>query len=529
MNTHRLSLSAPIRAQAGLWLGSAPKTQAGEPPITPPNAAQTRRIVRASAALAVAVLPGCAVGPNYTKPATPTPPRFTEQALPAATDQALAQGADVDGAWWRAFRSPKLTALVDLALRQNPSLEAAQQTLHQAQEVTLAQEGSFLPSLSGQLSRQRLRESGAQLGVPGITEQFSLYSAQLNVSYTFDVWGLNRRSVQSDEARAAYQRFELEAAANMLAANTASAVINAAALAAEIRAEQALVAAEQRLLATVQSQFQLGAATGTDVATQESQLAQTQALVVPLQTQLAQTRDQISAYIGRVPAEAELPEFALQDFTLPGTLPVSLPSSLVAQRPDIRAAEAQLQQATADLGVAIANRLPQITLTGSLGSSPASFYQLFTPGTGAYALTNQLLAPIFSGGALLHQQRAAAAALKSAAASYKNVVVTAFQNVADVLTQVVADRSALTANENAERAAARSLSLAETQYQAGSVAYLTVLTSQSQYQSAVINLIRAQAARYTDSVALFTALGGGWWNRTLVQPAPPSLVKSLLP
>ncbi len=485
--------------------------------------------MRASAALAVAVLPGCAVGPNYTKPATPTPPRFTEQALPAATDQALAQGADVDGAWWRAFRSPKLTALVDLALRQNPSLEAAQQTLHQAQEVTLAQEGSFLPSLSGQLSRQRLRESGAQLGVPGITEQFSLYSAQLNVSYTFDVWGLNRRSVQSDEARAAYQRFELEAAANMLAANTASAVINAAALAAEIRAEQALVAAEQRLLATVQSQFQLGAATGTDVATQESQLAQTQALVVPLQTQLAQTRDQISAYIGRVPAEAELPEFALQDFTLPGTLPVSLPSSLVAQRPDIRAAEAQLQQATADLGVAIANRLPQITLTGSLGSSPASFYQLFTPGTGAYALTNQLLAPIFSGGALLHQQRAAAAALKSAAASYKNVVVTAFQNVADVLTQVVDDRSALTANENAERAAARSLSLAETQYQAGSVAYLTVLTSQSQYQSAVINLIRAQAARYTDSVALFTALGGGWWNRTLVQPAPPSLVKSLLP
>ncbi len=485
--------------------------------------------MRASAALAVAVLPGCVVGPDYTKPPTPTPPRFTEQKLQAATDQALAEGADVDGAWWRAFRSPKLTALVELALRQNPSLEAAQQTLHQAQEVTLAQEGSFLPSLSGQLSRQRLRESGAQLGVPGITEQFSLYSAQLNVSYTFDVWGLNRRSVQSDQAKAAYQRFELEAAANMLAANTASAVINAAALAAEIRAEQALVTAEQHLLATVQSQFQLGAATGTDVATQESQLAQTQALVVPLQIQLTQTRDQISAYIGRVPAEAELPEFSLQDFTLPAILPVSLPSSLVAQRPDIRAAEAQLQQATADLGVAIANRLPQITLTGSLGSSPASFYQLFTPGTGAYTLTNQLLAPVFSGGTLLHQQRAAAAALKSAAASYKNVVVTAFQNVADVLTQVVQDRSALTANENAERAAARSLSLAETQYQAGSVAYLTVLTSQSQYQSAVINLIRAEAARYTDSVALFTALGGGWWNRSLVQPPPPGLVKSLLP
>lgn len=492
-------------------------------------AAHAARAIRVSAGLAVTMLPGCVVGPDYTRPSTPTPPRFTEQKLPAATDQALAQGADVDGAWWRRFRSAKLTALVELALRANPSLEAAQQTLHQAQEVTLAQEGNFLPSLSGQLSRTRQRESGAQLGFAGAGEQFSLYSAQLNVSYNFDVWGLNRRSVQSDQARAAYQRFELEAAANMLASNTASALITAAALAAEIRAEQALVAAEQHLLATVQSQFQLGAATGTDVATQESQLAQTQALVVPLQVQLAQTRDQISAYIGRVPAEADLPDFSLEALTLPATLPVSLPSALVAQRPDIRAAEAQLQQATADLGVAIANRLPQITLTGSLGSSPASFYQLFTPGTGAYALTNQLLQPIFSGGALLHQQRAAAAALKSAEASYRNVVVTAFQNVADVLTQVVADRRALTANEDAERAAARSLSLAETQYSAGSVAYLTVLTSQSQYQSAVINLIRAQAARYTDSVALFTALGGGWWNRTLVQPPPPGLVKSLLP
>jgi NodT family efflux transporter outer membrane factor (OMF) lipoprotein len=486
----------------------------------------------------VAILTGCVVGPDYTKPATPAPPRFTEQALPAATgaaaaragaDQTLAQGFDVDGAWWRSFRSPKLTALVELALRQNPSLEAAQQTLHQAQEVTLAQEGGFLPSITGQLSRQRMRESGAELGFPGASEQFSLYSAQLNVSYTFDVWGLNRRQVQSDVAKASYQRFELEGAANMLASNTAAAIITAAALAAEIRAEQALVAAEQRLLATVQSQFELGAATGTDVATQQSQLAQTQALVVPLQTQLAQTRDQIAAYIGRVPAEAELPAFSLDELTLPAMLPVSLPSSLVSQRPDIRAAEAQLQQATADLGVAIANRLPQITLTGSLGSSPASFYQLFTPGTGAYTLTNQLLQPIFSGGTLLHQQRAAAAALKSAAASYRNVVITAFQNVADVLTQVVQDRRALTANEDAERAAARSLSLAQTQYGAGSVSYLTVLASQSQYQSAVINLIRAQAARYTDSVALFTALGGGWWNRTIVQPPPPGLMKSLLP
>ena len=498
--------------------------------------------------LALATLSGCVVGPNYVRPPTPAPARFTERpllgqtgaaAVPAhdtqavkkgaTADQRLAEGADVDGAWWRLFRSPRLTALVEQALRQNPSLAAAQQTLHQAQEATLAQDGAFLPSISGQLSRQRIKESGAELGEPGFSEQFSLYSAQLNVSYTFDVWGLNRRSVQSDEAKAAYQRFQFEGAANMLAANTATAIINAASLAAQIRAEEALVAAEQRLLGVVQSQFQLGAATGTDVATQQAQLAQTEALVVPLQTQLAQARDQIAAYLGRVPADAGLPDFSLDDLTLPADLPVSLPSSLASQRPDIRAAEAQLQQATADLGVAIANRLPQITLTGFLGSEPASFYQLFTPGSGAFTLTNQLLQPIFEGGTLLHQQRAAKAALLGASASYQNVVVGAFQNVADVLTAVVQDRRALVVNQAGERAAARSLSLAETQYQAGSVAYLTVLTSQSQYQNAAISLIRAEAARYTDSVALFTALGGGWWNRNLVQPAPSGLLKSLLP
>ena len=488
--------------------------------------------------LAVASLPGCVVGPNYVRPVTPAPARFTERPLPsstgtakaqAGTEQQFAQGADVAGAWWRGFHAPALTALVELALRHNPSLEAAQQTLHQAQETTLAQEGNLFPAVSGQLSRQRIKESGADLGVPGLSETFSLYSAQLNVSYTFDIWGGTRRSVQADQATAAYQRFQFEGAANMLAANTATAIINAASLAAQIRAEEALVKAEQRLLTTVQSQFELGAATGTDVATQQAQVAQTEALVVPLETQLAQTRDQIAAYTGYVPAEADLPDFSLDALTLPAELPVSVPSSLASQRPDIRAAEAQLQQATANLGVAIANRLPQVTLTGFLGSQPASFYQLFTPGSGAFTLTNQLLQPLFSGGMLLHQQRAASAALKAAAATYRNVVVTAFQNVADVLTAVVQDRRALEVNQAAERAAARSLSLAQTQYAAGSVAYLTVLTSQTQYQNAVINLIRAEAARYTDSVALFTALGGGWWNRNLVQPAPAGVFKSLLP
>jgi NodT family efflux transporter outer membrane factor (OMF) lipoprotein len=335
--------------------------------------------------------------------------------------------------------------------------------------------------------------------------------------------------VEADAAQAEYQRSELEGAITMLAANTANAAINAAALQAEVVAEQQLVNAERDLLKVVHEQFELGGATGTDVATQEAQLANTEALVVPLQTQLAQARDQLAAYLGRVPSQAEIPAITLEELTLPRNLPVSLPSQLVAQRPDIRASAAQLHAATAQVGIAVANRLPQLTLSAFVGSAPSQLGDLFTPGNGFWSLTNQLAGPLFQGGTLLHQQRTAVAAMKAAASNYQSTVIAAFQNVADVLTALEQDALALAANQDAERAAARSLSLAQLQYRAGGVAYLTVLTAQTQYQNAVINLIRARAARLSDTVALFTALGGGWWNRNDVAPPPESLIRSLLP
>jgi NodT family efflux transporter outer membrane factor (OMF) lipoprotein len=426
-------------------------------------------------------------------------------------------GADIPGAWWARFNAPKLDALVAEALRRNPSLEAAAAALRAAQENTLAQEGSWLPSVNGQFNRTReelgFGQAGSAPSVVGFPETFSVYDAQINVSYTFDVWGQNLRSVRADQAAAAAQRFALEGAVNMLAANTVTTAITAASLNAQIEAEQALVDAERQLLKTVRSQFELGGATGTDVATQEAQLGNTEALVVPLQTALVQARDQLAAYIGRVPADAAIPSLTLDELTLPAELPVSLPSRLVDQRPDIRNAEAQLQQATEAIGIAVANRLPQFTLQGSLGTAPARIGDLFTPGNGVMSILTQALAPIFEGGTLLHKQRQAIASAQQAAASYRNTVITAFQNVADVLTALAGDARALQANAFAERAAARSLALARLQYGAGGVAYLTVLTAQTQYQNAVINLIRAQAARYTDTVALFVALGGGWWNR----------------
>ncbi len=492
-------------------------------------------------AAAGSVLAGCAVGPNYRQPAPPAADRFTEAALPGSTggvaaragaNQVFEPGGDVPGDWWSLFHSPALTRLVTAAIRQNPTLEATAETLRQAQENTIAQQGAFFPTVSAQLTRTREKVSGAEAGLVGpqaVSESFGFYQGQLNISYTFDVWGQVRRTVEASAAAAQVQRFQLEGATNMLAANTATAAINAASLRAQIAAEQDLVDAEQHLLTTVRSQFQLGGATGTDVATQEAQLANTQALVVPLQTQLQQARDQLADYLGRVPEDADLPSLRLEDLKLPGALPVSVPSRLVDQRPDIRAAAEQLHQATAQVGVAIANRLPQFTLQGALGSAPAKIGDLFTPGNGIYTIITQALAPVFEGGTLLHQQRAAYAAARSAAANYRAVVVGAFQNVADVLTALEGDARALAANEAAEQASARSLSLARLQYGAGGVAYLTVLTSQTQYQNAVIGLIRAQAARYTDTVALYVALGGGWWHRDDLPPAPEKLLRSLLP
>jgi NodT family efflux transporter outer membrane factor (OMF) lipoprotein len=489
-------------------------------------------------------LAGCAVGPDFTPPAAPKLARYTAQSLPDATAapgakdgeaQKFLTGRDVAGQWWGLFRSPRLTGLVATALARNPSLEAARETLRQAQETTLAAAGAFFPQVTAQGSRARQKFSPAESGLSPATRgtpsipPFTVYTAQVSVSYTFDIWGQTRRTVEADAAQAEAQRFQLEGAANMLAANTATAAINAAALEAEIDAEEKLVAAEQRLLTTVKRQFDLGGATGTDVATQETQLANTQALVVPLQIQLAQTRDQLAAYLGRAPSEADIPPIALDELTLPGELPVSLPSALVAQRPDIRAASAQLHAATAQVGVAEANRLPQITLSAFAGSAPAQFADLFTPGNGIWSLTNQIATPIFEGGTLLHQQRAAEAAMRASAASYRNVVIGAFQNVADVLTALAQDASALQANDTAARAAARSLSLAQLQYGAGGVAYPIVLQAQTQYQTAVINLIKARAARYTDTVALFAALGGGWWNRGETAPPPEGLLRSLLP
>ncbi len=475
-------------------------------------------------------LSGCAVGPDFHRPTAPLR-RYTGTPihLGARTGQSLAPGGDIPGQWWEAFGSPAITALVRAALRRNPTVAAAQATLRQARELRQEQEGTLLPFVSGSVLRSRGETPGVLSGVPGSDYTQTYYGAQLSLSYTFDIWGGLRRAVEEASARADYERFELEATDLALTADVALSAIQAASLSDQITVQRELIGFERRQLTTVRRQFELGGATGTDVATQEAQVATARTVLVPLETALAQTRDQLAAYLGAAPSEVAIPSFSLDDITLPATLPVSVPAALLDQRPDIRAAEAVLHQQTAGLGVAIANRLPNVTLTASVGSDAADTHQLFSPGNGLWSLVNQAVQPIFDAGQLLHAQRAQRAAVDNAAELWRNTVVAAFQNVADVLVALQNDQAALAASRDEQRAAERSLSLASLQYKLGGVSYLSVLTAQQSTQNAILSLLRARAARYTDTVALFQALGGGWWHRHDLPPPAPALLSSPFP
>ena len=509
--------------------------------ITPAGAARVfvRRIGMQACLAGCAVwLAGCAVGPDFRRPETRSIPGYTETPLPAATEsqpargvvsQRFVPGRDIPGEWWQLFRSPVITSLVERALRQNPNVEAAQAALRQAQEQRLQQEGQLLPAISGTVLRNRSETPGVLSGAPGFDFTQSYYGAQLSLSYTLDIWGGLRRAVEQTAARVEFERFQLEATDLALAAAVATDAVQAAALADQIKVQRDLIGFETRQLETVRRQFELGGATGTDVATQEAQVATARTVLVPLQTQLAQTRNQLAAYLGQAPSELRIPAISLDDITLPGELPVSVPAALLDQRPDIRQAEATLHQQSAALGVAIAQRLPNVTLTAQVGSYAADTHQLFSPGNGLWSLVNQAVQPVFDAGQLLHAQRAQRAALDNAAALWRYTVVTAFQNVADVLVALQNDEVGLAASLDAQQASERSLSLASLQYRLGGISYLSVLTAQQSTQNAILSLLRARAARYTDSIALYQALGGGWWHRDDLPPPPPGLLSSPLP
>jgi NodT family efflux transporter outer membrane factor (OMF) lipoprotein len=469
------------------------------------------------------LMTGCAVGPDFHRPAAPDVKGYTPQPLAkqtAAADtaggqaQQFLEGHDIPGQWWTLFHSEPLNALVEQALKANPDIEAAQAALRQAQENVYAAEGTLSPSINANGSGERQKNSGAQFGNPNNPGSlFTLYNASVNVSYGLDIFGLARRALESIEAQAEFQRYQLEAAYLTLTSNVVTTAVQEASLRGQIAATQEIIKVEAEQLDVLQQQFDAGAIARTNVLAQQVTLAQTQANLPPLEKQLALIRNQLTALAGNFPSQDLGTTFDLASLQLPQELPVSLPSRLVEQRPDIRAAEAQLHQASAQIGVATANMFPQFTLSGSIGSVAVRAGDLFSSGTGVWSLGANLAQPLFHGGTLIHQRRAAVAAYDEAAAKYRSTLLAAFQNVADALRALQSDADALRAQSIAAQAASDSLNIAREQYKNGAISYLSLLNAQQAYQQTRVSLVQAQANRYADTAALFQALGGGWWHR----------------
>ena len=469
------------------------------------------------------LLSACAVGPDYHMPAAPAADDYSVVATPTATATAHGPGGnaqrfvrdmDIPGQWWNLFHSQPLSDLVDDALKHNPDTAAAQQALLQAVENVRAQRGAYVPQVSASIGSTR-QNTGQVLssGIASNSTIYTLTTAQLSISYVPDLWGANRRQVESLVAQADAQRFQLEATYLTLTSNLVNAAVLEASLRAQIAATQEMIGDQSRILSTNKKQLALGDVSESDIAAQEATLEQTRAGLPLLQKQLALQRDLLATLSGRTPDQEVPASFTLDNLQLPQDLPLSLPARLVEQRPDVRMADAQLHAACAQVGVAFAARLPNIDITANGGSATDQMHTLFGSGTGFWNIGAAVTSPLFDGGTLKHRQRAAEAAYKEAAEQYRSTVLSALQNVADSLHALQFDADAMAAAVRAEQAAGHSYAIAQKQHALGDISMVALLNAEVAYRQAELGLIQARAARYADTVALFQALGGGWWNR----------------
>jgi NodT family efflux transporter outer membrane factor (OMF) lipoprotein len=504
-----------------------------------------RSIPAAVLVAAAALASSCAVGPRWHKPEAPVSAGYAPTSLPETSSSAAVHGGeaqlyiagrDIPFEWWELFESEALNSLIEKAFKANPTIAAAQAALAQAQELVYAQRGFYFPSVGATYQAERHKIAGnltndqapgvqgngdnltAPLQTPGVPPYttplyYNFQTAELTVGFVPDVFGGNRRQVESLAAQAEAQRFALEATYITLASNVVAAAIQEASLRAQVKAAQEIIEADEKSLKILRDQFRLGQAMRIDVAAQETALAQAKATLPPLQLEFEETRDLIRSLVGNLPND-DVPEtFELDALKLPPEMPVSLPSKIIEQRPDVRAAEAQLHAANAEVGVAVAAMLPQFSITGSYGGNADQFSWMFRHGGPFWNLVGDVTQPLFQGGTLLHRKRAAQQALKQAAAQYQSAVITAYQNVADTLHASLSDADALAAQVDAESAAKVTYDLTRRQMDTGYVNYLTLLSAETAYQQALLSRVQAQATRYGDAVALFQALGGGWWNR----------------
>ena len=454
---------------------------------------------KAATLILASLLAGCAVGPNYRTPPLAANDGYAVPSMAAAAgDDAETQqfvlGQATPHAWWTALGSPILDDLVRQALAQSPSLRAQQATLRAAKDALRAAQGGLLPTVSVGANRTWERYSS----IPGAAGSvYSVTTAQVNVGYTLDLFGGQRRAVEGVRAQLDYARYEEIAAANTLSAEVVTTAIQRAALRDQIAATKEMIAADNQKLSLIQDQVVAGSVGRSDLLAVKSHEESLQTTLAWLEQDLDTARHLLAILIGRSPGEAADTDLRLADLTLPRDLPVSLPASLVAQRPDVRARSALLHQASAQIGVADANMLPQLNLSGDYASN-------------LWSVTAAAWQPVFMGGALRAQRKQALDAFESARDDYRATVLTAFQNVADVLTALQHDQVAAQSARAALNDAQGQLDLAKMRYAAGTVSVTNLLAQTQQYQQASIASIQAYTSRYADTVALFQALGGGW-------------------
>lgn len=484
-----------------------------------PRMALTGRVL--GAGVMGLVLASCAVGPNFYGPPEADVTGYVRGELaspqasagsPRVPPQRFATGAEISQRWWNAFHSQPLDDLVRISVEQSPSLQAAEAAIKVAQFNALAQRGLYFPQIGVNYTPSDQQLSNMVRSDPTIHPQqrYSLQTAQLTISFVPDIWGQNFRSVESLDAVTEQQYFELEAAYLTLTTQVVAAAIQEASLRSQIDATRRIIKIERDILEILRNQFSAGQAAQVDVLTQEAALAQVEQTLPPLEKALAVQRNLLTALAGQFSADEILQKFELRNLRLPTNLPVSLPSTLVRQRPDVRAAEANMHSASALVGVAVAARLPNITLSANPGTSAVNFAQMFTPGTMFYTVAASATHTVFDGLSLYHKQKAAEAALEQANALYRQAVITAFQNVADALRGLQADARSVQAAIKAEKAAQASLDIVRKQLVLGQINQVTVLNAQQTYFNAAISRVQAEANRLTDTAALFMALGGGW-------------------
>lgn len=477
---------------------------------------------------------GCAVGPDYTPPflsgsagflpSGSLPTRTAASPVALGSSQHFAPAADIPPDWWTLFHSRNLNGLIEAAIAANPTLEAAEANLRVAIANVRAQQGALFPTVATNFNTSRNRTPTGSLSPTTASGAsiFTLFTAQATVNYTLDVFGGVRRSIEALGAQVDVQYYQTRATYLTLVANVANAAILEASTREQIEATQEIIRLQKESLALLRIQGEKGQTAGLDAVAQETALAQSELTLPPLQKQLVQTRNLLAALMGNFPNAPPLQIFRLSDLHLPRNLPVSLPSELVRRRPDVQAADAMVHSASALIGVAIANRLPNFTLTADYGASSVQWASLLAGGNRFWSYAGNVAQTVFDGGTLRERQKAAEAAFEAAKAGYRATVLSAFQNVADALQALKYDAVALTSAARAYRLSSEYLSITRKKVELGAVNILSLIAAQQAYQQARIALIQAQAARLTDTVALFQALGGGWWS----EAPSPKLVSS---